>query len=88
MALAPNESLPLLIQFMADGRSLEAPRTGDLTIFTDQGAAFGGDGAAFLFQLRGVQMPEPGSLAVWAMLGGGAMLGFRSWRRRSLRCSK
>lgn len=42
-----------------------------LTLFTDQGAAKGGDGQDFTFALSGAAIPEPGSLA---LLGLGGMV--------------
>ena len=68
--LSPGESLELLIEFTMDDRvALKDHRTADLTVFTDQGAAFGQDGAAFLFHLSGLQVPEPASIAMWLVLG-------------------
>ncbi len=73
-ALAPGESLELVIQFsMDDNLALKDPRNASLLIFTDQGAAFGGDGAIFQFGLTGVQIPEPSSIALWLLLGGSAI---------------
>lgn len=39
-----------------------------LTLFTDQGAAFGQLGESFVFVLEARMIPEPGSLVVWSLL--------------------
>jgi hypothetical protein len=78
--LSKDESLDLIVQFEADALLPHGLKEAILTFFTDQGAAFGGDGADFRFTLNATQTPEPGSLLVWSLVGAvGLALG---WRRR------
>ena len=65
-------SLNLVIQFTPDMPIGEHMAT--LTLFTDQNAAFAGAGGLatgdqFVFQLFAVATPEPGTLALWLLLG-------------------
>jgi hypothetical protein len=56
------------------------PRNATLTIVTDQNAPFGSAGDAFSFQLQGLVVPEPSSLALLA-LGAAGAVGY-GWRRK------
>jgi hypothetical protein len=51
----------------------------DLTIGTDQNAAFGANGMSFTYHLQGQAVPEPASLAI---LGAGALMLLGARRRR------
>jgi len=52
----------------------------DLTIATDQNAAFGANGMSFTYHLQGQAVPEPASLAI---LGAGALMLLGVRRRRT-----
>ncbi len=74
--LAADESV--LFDVLFEGDYPFGPRTATLTIVTDQNAPLGSIGASFSYDLQGMAVPEPSSLA---LLGLGA-LGLICCRRR------
>jgi hypothetical protein len=70
------------LEFSATGGPVA--RNATLTIYTDEGAAFGSSGHSFLFNLQAsaLAVPEPASLLTWSGLGViGAVMAYRRKRR-------
>ena len=79
MVLRAGDMAPLALSFLPAAKgAFEAT----LTFLTDQNAAFGADGTAFSFRLRGVGVPEPSGLAL-TLAGFGALAAVRRRRTRA-----
>lgn len=68
------------LEILYNGTGAHGERSALLTIFTDQGAAYGGNGASFEYEIKATLAPEPGTLVLLGM--GGLLLGGYAWRRR------
>ncbi|QNN22838.1 choice-of-anchor D domain-containing protein [Planctomycetales bacterium ZRK34] len=79
-AIAKGDDLTLTLKFTGEGA--DGLRTAMLTIFTDQGAPFGGDGLDFSYDLVGLvdsTIPEP---TAWVTTGLVMLAGLTRRRRR------